>query len=111
MPKLPYRKKAQVEIKKIEEYCLNPNHQRGKHKAKVFKSVLDLTRKDALVLKKYLLDAAFTQNATEILTDSFGKRYYIDSQINYKNKLAVIRSIWIVKSKEKVPRLITCYIK
>lgn len=111
MPKLPYRKKAQVEIKKLEEYCLNPNHQRGKHKAKVFNSVLGFTRKDALVLKKYLLDAAFNQDAIEIFSDSFGKRYYIDFQINHENKSAIIRSIWILKSKEKVPKLITCYIK
>ena len=111
MTKLPNRKNAIIEISKLEKYCLNPLHQRGKHKAKVFKSALNITNKDINFLYEKLLEAAFELDAMEISTDSFGTRYYIDCRIIHNNKSAEVRSIWIIKSKEKIPRLITCYIK
>jgi hypothetical protein len=51
MTQLPNKTKAFVDIRKIEEYCLNPLHQRGKHKAKVFKSALGLSKKDSRILQ------------------------------------------------------------
>lgn len=111
MTQLPNNTKAFVDIRKLEEYCLNPLHQRGKHKAKVFKSALGFSKKDSRVLKVKLLEAAINLEAIEISADSFGTRYYIDFEIVHKNKKAVIRSLWIVKVEEKIPRLITCYIK
>ena len=41
--KLPNADKAIIDSKKIKDYCLNPDHPRGKHKAKIFQSSLDLT--------------------------------------------------------------------
>jgi hypothetical protein len=111
MAELPNNAKAIVDIKKLEDYCLNPQHQRGKHKAKVFKSVLGFTKKEAKILSDKLLDAAKNNDAYEIASDIFGTRYYIDCQIIYKNKTAAIRSIWIIRTEENIPRLITCYIK
>jgi len=72
MTKLPNRKNAIIEISKLEKYCLNPLHQRGKHKAKVFKSALNITNKDINFLYEKLLEAAFELDAIEISTDSFG---------------------------------------
>lgn len=45
--KPPNREYAIVEIDKIAGYCLNPEHPEGKHKARVFKSALDLNLDDA----------------------------------------------------------------
>ena len=42
MPKLPRPERAIVHIEKLADYCLNPEHPSGKHKARVFKSVLNL---------------------------------------------------------------------
>jgi len=58
MAKFPNRKNAVIEISKLEKYCLNPLHQRGKHKAKVFKSVLNISNKDINFLYEKLLEAA-----------------------------------------------------
>lgn len=41
--RLPGGEHAVVEIKKLRGYCLNPLHPRGRHKARVFSSVLGLT--------------------------------------------------------------------
>jgi len=40
---LPYANHAIIDIVKIKDYCLNPEHPRGKHKARVFKDSLGLT--------------------------------------------------------------------
>jgi hypothetical protein len=37
MSRLPNYEKAIIPDEKIYDYCLNPNHERGKHKARVFK--------------------------------------------------------------------------
>jgi hypothetical protein len=44
---LPKRNEAVLDIRKIEDYCLNPSHPRGRHKARVFREALGLQRSDA----------------------------------------------------------------
>ena len=39
---LPNAEKAVVDISKLRDYCLNPNHEVGKHKARVFSAALNL---------------------------------------------------------------------
>lgn len=102
---------AIVDIKKLEGYCLNTSHPRGKHKAKVFKSVLGLTMNDAKFLSIKLKEIVSITNALFLSEDDFGKRYFIDFNMVYGKKKAFIRSIWIVKSDEDFPRFVTCYIK
>ena len=45
--KMPNGDKAVVEIEKLSQYCLNPLHPRGRHKARVFESALGITGEDA----------------------------------------------------------------
>jgi hypothetical protein len=47
MPKLPNAERAVVEIEKLRDYSLNPGHDEGKHKARVFRAALGFTRADA----------------------------------------------------------------
>jgi hypothetical protein len=41
--KVPNAERAIVEIEKLRDYCLSESHPRGKHKARVFASVLGIT--------------------------------------------------------------------
>ncbi len=41
--KLPNAEKAFVDIEKLRGYCLNQFHERGKHKARLFSSILGFT--------------------------------------------------------------------
>jgi len=50
--RLPNSELAVVQLRKLSEYCLNPNHPLGKHKAAQFKLKLGLTQKDAPILKQ-----------------------------------------------------------
>jgi hypothetical protein len=42
--KLPNATHAVVDVAKLRDYCLNPGHARGRHKARVFASVLGIRR-------------------------------------------------------------------
>jgi hypothetical protein len=58
---LPNGDRAVVDIAKLRDYCLNPFHEDGKHKARVFAAALGLSRADASWLRDRLLEAAASQ--------------------------------------------------
>jgi hypothetical protein len=55
--RLPHGDQAILDMRKIGDYCLNPSHPRGRHKARVFREALDLQRSDASWLRDALLEA------------------------------------------------------
>lgn len=87
------------------------NIQGGKHKANVFKSALSFEKKDADKLKNIIFEALKSSDAFETFNDMYGIRYTVDIAYSQKNQQINIRTIWIIKSNENYPRLITCYIK
>jgi hypothetical protein len=107
---LPNGDKAVVELEKLRDYCLNPAHPVGKHKARVFASALDFTAADALTLRQLLLQAARTEKATDGLLDRFGQRYLIDFDAVHRGYAARVRSSWIILANEDFPRLVTCFV-
>lgn len=109
--KLPNHENAVISIEKLRDYCLNDDHPRGKHKALVFKSALDLEKKDSELLKTIILDSLNTNDAIETFRDIYGIRYTVDITCIRNDKQAVIRTIWITKTNENFPRLTTCYVK
>jgi hypothetical protein len=106
--KLPNGANAVVDIRKLGDYCLSPSHSRGKHKARVFASVLGLSAADAAALRDFLLQAAATQDAIPEEADVFGQRYVLDAV--WPGSSAVIRSSWIILAGEGFPRLTSCYV-
>ncbi len=63
MAKLPNPENAVVETRKLRDYCLSPEHPRGRHKARVFASALGLTVDDSQELRRALLAAALSEEA------------------------------------------------
>ncbi len=106
---LPYSENAVVDIRKLRDYCLNPNHDDGKHKARLFASVLGITDVDAEDLRQILLKIVKTQAAYPGRQDAYGKRYTIDFTIEWQNRTAIVRSGWIIENNSDIPRLTTCY--
>ena len=45
--KLPNGDRVFIPMEKITGYCLNPNHSKGKHKARVFRAILGITIENA----------------------------------------------------------------
>ena len=64
--------RAILDIRKIEDYCLNPMHPRGRHKARVFREALGIQQTDAAWLPQILLEAARSSEALELATDTWG---------------------------------------
>jgi len=71
--KLPHGERAIVDRYKLEEYCLNPRHPRGRNKARVFASV-GIGPADAEVLQEALLAAEAVRGGPS----AYGERYMID---------------------------------
>jgi len=62
--KLPNADRAVVDLAKLRDYCLSPDHPRGRHKARVFATALGLTADHAEELHEALLTAVRTEEAT-----------------------------------------------
>ena len=107
---LPHSDEAILDIRKIEDYCLNSSHPRGRHKARVFREALDLQRSDASWLRDVLLEAARAGDAIQIAENAWGTNWQLDATIRRQGKSAVIRTIWIVRTGESVPRFVTCWV-
>ena len=108
--KLPNGERAQVDIVKLRDYSLNPEHPRGRHKARVFTASVGFKAEDAEELRRELLSAARHSEAVLADRDEFGQRYTVDFMLRGPRGQARVRSTWIVRSKEDFPRLTSCYI-
>jgi hypothetical protein len=102
-------KNAVVDIRKIRDYCLNLNHDEGKHKARLFSSILGMTSADAENLRQILLEIVELQAAKPGRCDEFGQRYTIDFKLEWQGKSANVRSGWIIEHGSNIPKLTTCY--
>jgi hypothetical protein len=110
MAKLPNPENAIVEVRKLRDYCLSPDHPRGRHKARVFASALGLTADDAEELREALLFAALSLEAEAAEDDEYGKRYVLDFEMKTDAGTATVRSGWIVRRDEGFPRFTSCWV-
>jgi hypothetical protein len=107
---LPGSQSAILDLGKLADYCLNPDHARGRHKARVFREALGIDRRDAAWLREVLLTAVREEAAAELPSDIFGTRWRVDVPVRRQERRAVIRTVWIVRSGEGVPRFVTCWV-
>ncbi|MGJ5632270.1 DUF6883 domain-containing protein [Nostoc sp. CALU 1950] len=107
---IPNAENAVVDIRKLRDYCLNPEHDEGKHKARVFCSTLGITSDDAEELRQIILKVVKTHQVRLGRRDEFGQRYTLDFTLEWQNRSATIRSGWIIEEGFNIPRLTTCYV-
>lgn len=108
---LPNGKRAVVNVRKLRDYCLNPDNPRGCNKARVFASALGITAADSERLRTKLLEVALSGEARLGEVDMYGQRYTIDFDMTTDAGKARVRSSWIILRNETVPRLTTCFVK
>lgn len=109
--KLPNADRAVVDLVKLQDYCLSPIHARGRHKARVFAAMLGLTAADADVLRAALLAAVQIEETLPGEQDAYGARYVVDFLMRGPPGQAIVRSSWIVRAGEDLPRLTSCYVR
>lgn len=108
--KLPGGSEAIVEIEKVRDYSLNPEHPVGKHKARVFAAALNLERENAEEVQSRLLEAAALYECTPTRLTPHGQHYEMDFMLSHRNKAALVRAVWIMRHEEKSPRLVTFHV-
>ena len=107
--KLPNGERAIVDIRKLRDFCLNPQHPRGRNKARVFAAV-GIREAEAERLRAALLSAASAAEAQAGEASVYGERYTIDFDVEFAGRGARIRSSWIIRRGENLPRLTSCYV-
>jgi hypothetical protein len=107
--KLPNGEHAIVDNRKLQAYCLNSQHPRGRNKARVFASV-GIREADAEELRTALLAAASNAEARLGVANPYGQRYVVDFDLARQGRIVRIRSTWIVRSGEGLARLTSCYV-
>ena len=110
MSSLPNPAGAILDLRKIEEYCLSPTHPRGRHKARVFREALGLGQVDAEWLRAVVLERIWRAEAVELGGDDLGARWRVDIRVARHDKAVVVRTIWIVRTGEQMPRFVTCWV-
>jgi len=96
---------------KLEDYTLNPHHWDGRHKARVFESVLGITMGNAETLRDAILTEAASSELVEAKGDNgHGGVYALRFDMVTERGRATIQTAWIVRYGEDFPRLVTCYI-
>jgi hypothetical protein len=108
--KLPNGDRAIIPIAKLTGYCLNPNHTKGKHKAKVFKSALGITADNVELLIHLIQQAAVQGEIVQARTTDFGQEFKLDWEIPGQDGL-LLRTIWIIPHDSTDPQLVSAFIK
>jgi hypothetical protein len=75
--RLPNADRAVVKIQKLTEYSLNPWHDAGKHKARVFRAALAITVDDAEWLREQILESIREVEASPGGISVFGEKYVV----------------------------------
>lgn len=107
---LPNAERAIVELAKLSDYCLSTTHPVGRHKATVFRAALGLTAVNAPQLSEMIRLGVRDQPAALGKADEFGQRCQVDLPLATDMGAAVVRTAWIIRTGEEVPRLVTCYV-
>ncbi|MBN2302844.1 MAG: hypothetical protein JXQ72_00105 [Anaerolineae bacterium] len=110
MAKLPNGDQAVVPLEKFTEYALNPAHPTGRYKARVFNAVLGLMLGDAAFLQETVQRIAETEDAVPQEPTQYGQRYVIDFELTTDSGRAIVRTAWMIRKTEEVPRLTSCYV-
>jgi hypothetical protein len=108
--KLPNGDRADLGTK-VEDYVLNPQHREGRHKARVFGSVLGITLANRDLLRQAILSAARNSEEAEPLgNNGHGEIYVLRFPLDTQLARATVLTAWIIRDGEDFPRLVTCYI-
>ncbi|WP_366941962.1 DUF6883 domain-containing protein [uncultured Nostoc sp.] len=101
---------AEISVQKLIGYCLNSEHSSGKHKARVFASILGITLENADVLRELIQTAAVAGEVVQQSTTQFGQQFKVDWIVPDTHGIR-LRTIWETTANNPYPRLITAFLK
>lgn len=105
---LPNYKKAVIPRSKLEDYALNPASTDGRHKARLFKSILGFERSDWETLAKTILDALPYHEALPAGEGLWGKKYLVAlTMVGLNGNTGIVETIWIIRAETDYPSFVT----
>ena len=105
---LPNYQKAVIPRSKIEDYALNPAAKEGRHKARLFKSILGFEKSDWQKLEKVILDELPYHEAVLSGEGQYGKKYLVSLPvIGLNGNIAIVETVWIIRPETDYPSFVT----
>jgi hypothetical protein len=106
---IPGAEYAIVEVAKVRDYLLSPEHPVGRFKAVFFRS-LGYARSDWMRLQADLLALCRSGTATEGPPSAFGEKYEVRGILaGPSGRGAETVTVWMVRTGESFPRFVTAY--
>ena len=105
--RLPFAGKAVIPDRKIRDYVLNPGHPKGQHKARIIEAATGFRRDDADTVQQQIADGVMSAPVSHEWSDLFGARYEVRLDITGPSGTLVVKTAWIVKVGDNVPRFVT----
>ena len=102
--------RAAVDPAKLRDCCPNPDHARGRYKARAFRAALGLVQADAPWLREAILAAVRTAPAVPEGSGRYGERRRVDLALTCRGRSAIVRTIWLIGPAGGPPRLVTCLV-
>lgn len=107
--KLPGSERATIEPAKVRDYLLSSEHPVGRFKAAFFRA-LGYTQDDWPQLHADLLALAASGEAAVGQASDFGQKYEVRGSVEGPaGRSAEVVSVWIIRTGESAPRLVTAY--
>lgn len=101
-----------IDTRKFTDYALNPNHDVGRHKARVFESALGYNQSNATELILKIRQGLKDNPARLGKKDQYGQRYTVDIPITGANgKTAIVTTGWILVPGSEIPKMTTVLVK
>lgn len=109
---LPLAENAEIPEDKLREYALDPDHPRGRHKARVFLSMLGIDRADWTYLRDQILERLTESPVTAVRPKApYGLEYEVRLMIEGLNgETHPVITGWLV-AEGRAPRLLTAYVE
>lgn len=105
---LPNYEQAEIPRSKLEGYALNPDHEKGKHKATLFKEVLGFEQHQWGALARSILEELPFHEARMRGEGEWGKKYVVILPITGLNGgTAEVQTAWMIRSGTDYPSLVT----
>lgn len=108
---LPNHQLARIPESKLHGYALNPDHDSGRDKARVFAAVLGFRQRDHLELAHAIRQALAWAPAIERMHSPHGRVFMVDVAITGPKGSGMVRTGWIIRPGNDVPQLTSAYVK
>ena len=108
---LPRADRAVIPRQKLEGYILNPQHEVGRHKARVFASALGIEQRNWEYLRDQLGEGIVEASPASSRETPWGDLYEAVVDVTGLNaETHPVMTVWLVASQDDPPRLVTAYV-